>query len=150
MANPVSSTYSMRRQCFKGNPGICTVSQKITPAACTDGTSTSGYQDFTDSIPACSIVLGWKAVTRMPWTGDTTAVLMVGVSGDTNLYSNVESGSVLTAGTIASGPDDGLFTYTAAAVTARVTITGGGDFTTFVTDGTAETTVTIYYLCLAG
>lgn len=143
----VGEKYSARRNCYRGNPGICSVSQRVTVAAATDGTSTSGYMDFTTDVPACSIILGWKAVTRVGWAGDTTAVLMVGASGDTNLYSNVENGSCLAAGTIAAGPDDGLFTYTAAAVTPRVTITGGADFTSITT---GDTMVTVYYICLAG
>lgn len=115
----------------------------------TDGTGTSGYVDFdTGALPADCIVLGWKAVTTAAgaWDDDTTAVLMVGVDGDTDRFSQIENGSVAAAGTIGSVCDATGVYFNEAAATPRVTVTGASDFTAFVTAGTCESTVTIYYI----
>ena len=140
----------MRRACWDNEAAgvVKSITQVCSVADFTDGKSTSGYLDFDDAIPAGSLVLGWKAVTAAAgaWDDDTTAVLMVGKSGDTNYFSGVENGSVAAAGTIYSVCDDYETVFLAAATTPRVTVTGGSDFTAFVTAGTPESTVTVYYI----
>jgi hypothetical protein len=143
---------SLRKSCYK-NTGlpVSSISLSFKATDMTDGTSTSGYIDFASSaLPAGSIVLGWKAVTAAAgaWDDDTTATIQVGISGTVALYSSTTSGSVATAGTVGSVcATTGVF-YQAAAATPRVTITGGSDFTAFVTAKAPASTVTIYYVLL--
>ena len=119
------------------------VSQSLDHAAFTDGTSTSGYLDFTTGqIPANSLVLGWKAVISEAFTGDTTGVLTVGVSGGTSNYTGDTDLSCYTAATVGSAPAEAT-AFEASAVTPRVTVTGTSDFSS-VTAGTMV--VTIYYV----
>ena len=113
---------------------IAIESQSLVFSDFTDNTNTTGYIDITTQIPAGSIVLGWKAVTSVGFTGDTTAVIQVGVSGAVDKYSAVTSGSVVAAGTVGSTVKAGNV-FEAAAATARVTVTGGADFTS-ITAGT--------------
>ena len=118
------------------------ISQVITRAGMTDGTSTSGYIDLTDIVPAGSIVLGWKAVTTTAFTGDTTAVMTVGISGGTSNFSALTTASVFGAGTVASAAVAAT-AHCAADTTVRVTVTGTADFTS-ITQGAAR--VTVFYI----
>jgi predicted RecA/RadA family phage recombinase len=126
-------------------PVLCVASKAITIATMTDNTNTTGYIDFaTGAIPAFSFFVGWKIVTTTGFTGDTTAVAIIGISGDTDAYSETTTGSVLAAGTIGCGtPATGINRFNAAAVTPRVTITGGADFTS-ISAGAA--TAYFYYI----
>lgn len=118
----------------------------------TDGTGTSGYVDFpASSLPADCIVLGWKAVTTAAgaWDDDTTAVMTVGISGATDKFSGGGAASVAAAGTtgdVGKLATNAPLVFNDAAATPRVTVTGGSDFTKFVTAGTPSTTVSIYYI----
>lgn len=146
-----STATKIRKSCWTGSTRgiIKSISKLCKVADFTDGKSTSGYVDFpASSLPADCIVLGWKAVTTAAgaWDDDTTAVLMVGVDGDTDRFSQIENGSVAAAGTIGSVCDATGVYFNEAAATPRVTVTGASDFTAFVTAGTCESTVTIYYI----
>ncbi len=120
------------------------VSQSMDHAAFTDGTSTSGYLDFTTGqLPACSLILGWKAVISEGFAGDTTAVITVGKSGATSNYTGDTDLSCLTdATTVGSAPAEAT-AFESSATTPRVTVTGGADFSS-ITAGTMV--VTIYYV----
>lgn len=119
------------------------VSQSLDHASFTDGGSTSGYIDFTTGqLPACSLILGWKAVISEAFTGDTTGVITVGKSGATSQYTGDTDLSVYTAATVGSVGVEAT-SFEASAVTPRVTVTGSADFTS-VTAGTMV--VTIYYI----
>lgn len=117
----------------------------ITRAAMTDNTDATGRIDFpANSLPAGAIVLGWKATVTTGFTGDTTAVIQVGVSGDLDRFSALTTRSVLAAGVVASVPavaDGG--NGAAAAQTPRVTVTGGADFTNIAAGAMV---VEIYYI----
>jgi hypothetical protein len=151
-ATPVTykAQNSLRKACYKSNGlAVQSISLDIKPADMTDGTSTSGYVDFaTGALPASCIVLGWKAVTTAAWDDDTTAIIEVGISGTVDLYSSTTSGSIATTGTVGSVVKTTGVYYQTAAATPRVTITGGSDFTAFVTAATPRTTVYIYYILL--
>jgi hypothetical protein len=144
------STTTQRQACWDNEITgfVKSITQVCPVTGFTDGTGTSGYMDFTDALPVGALVLGWKAVTATAgaWDDDTTAVLMVGKSGDTNFFSGVENGSVAAAGTIYSICDDNATVFITAATTPRVTVTGSSDFTAFVTAATPSSTVTIYYI----
>ena len=121
------------------------VSQDLAIANFTDVAAT-GYIDFISPLPANAIPISWKAVTSEGFAGDTTAVVMVGIVGDTNRFSADETKSCLAAGTvgaaaIAADAVDGI----AAACTPRVTVTGGADFTSIATNAEGAMVVTLYY-----
>lgn len=107
------------------------------------GTAT-GYVDLR-ALPKNALVLGWKAVVTTGFTGDATAVIQVGVSGDLNRYSAVTDLSVLAAGTVGASVSNDANVLALTAATPRVTVTGGADFTS-ITAGAM--TVTVYYICV--
>jgi hypothetical protein len=119
------------------------VSQDLKIADFTDNTNATGYIDITDKLPAGAIVLGWKAVVGTGFSGDTTAVIEIGVSGTLDKFSVDTSQSVLTAGTVGSSSKLSANNFLGSATTVRVTVTGGADFTS-ITAG--EMVVTIYYV----
>ena len=128
-------------------PGIAKLdSQSLEIAAFTDNTDTTGYIDFTTTLPAGALVLGWKAVVSVGFAGDTTAVMQVGVAGDLDDFTADTTQSCLAAGTVGSAAQANDAAYNNAAVTPRVTVTGGADFTSIVTAAGGTMVVTIYYI----
>ena len=123
-------------------PKLKYIEQALAIADFTD-VDTTGYVDLTDSLPAGAIPLGWKAVVTAGFTGDTTAVVQVGVAGDLDRFSSVADQSVLAAGTVGAGvaadANDGI----AAAQTVRVTVTGTADFTSIAA---GAMTLRLYYI----
>lgn len=124
------------------------VSQSLAVAAFTDNANTTGFIDFTNQLPAASMVLGWKAVTSGAFDGDTTAVMEVGKSGALGDYSALLTKSVFTAPAtrICAAPQ--LTSFVETATTPRVTVTGTADFTSIVSAGHGVMVVTLYYLDL--
>lgn len=96
----------------------------------TDGGGTSGHVDLATALPAGVSVSSWQAVVATGFTGDTTAVMQVGVSGNVDRFTQVTTGSVLAAGTIGSDAAavSGDPSYVDTAATVRVTVTGASDF----------------------
>lgn len=96
----------------------------------TDNEDTTGYCDFEKALPAGAVPLGWRAKVSTGFTGDTTAVMQVGIDGDVNKYSANTAQSCLAAGTVGSlALAVDAMTGHSAAKTPRVTVTGGADFT---------------------
>ncbi len=120
------------------------VSQELDHAAFTDNLNTTGYIDITTQIPAGAIVLGWKAVCSEGFTGDTTAIVQVGIAGTLDKYSASVAGSVFAPATVGSSVKAGNV-YEPALITARVTVTGATDFT-LILAATGKMVVTIYYI----
>ena len=121
------------------------VSQSLEIGDFTDNADDTGYIDFTtDDIPAGSAVIGWKAVVSTGFTGDTTALIEVGVVGDTDAWSSNTAQSVLAAATVGSAAK-ALYAFIAAASTPRVTVTGGADFGAIAA---GVMVVTVYYIPL--
>jgi hypothetical protein len=119
------------------------VSQTIDFDDFTDNGDASGYIDFTTAdVPAGSLIVGWKAVVATGFTGDTTGVIEVGVSGDTDAWSSDAAQSVLASATVGSAPQASE-AFVGAAATPRVTVTGGSDFG-LVAAGSM--TVTVFYV----
>lgn len=126
-------------------PGIVGhVSQSLEFGDFTDNADATGFVDFDTDIPASAIVLGWEAVVSTGFTGDTTAVCEVGVSGDTDAFSADTAQSVLAAATVGSA-SLAAESYLAAATTARVTVTGAADFTSI---SAGVMVITIFYVDL--
>lgn len=119
------------------------IAQRVTFSQFTDGGGTSGTKDLNASIPAGSYVTKTLVVNITGFTGDTSATLIVGVTGgDTDRY-NTGTPSVFT--TAAQGVDMGVPSGTAwhtAAATPTALITSGSDWG-LVTAGAV--TIYIFY-----
>jgi len=102
-------------------------SQTLEIADFTDNGDATGYIDIDTDLPANAIVVGWKSVISEGFTGDTTAVMQVGIAGDLDKYSGITTVSCLAAATVgALGNTDNALATTAQ--TPRVTVTGASDF----------------------
>ena len=111
--------------------------ETVLKSAFTDGGSTSGYLDLAVPIPAGARVLDWQADVRVALSGDTSAVLQVGESGNVDRFSSLTTSSVFVTGVVGStaptvSGDPG---YCVAAVTPRLTVTSNSDFTNVNTLG---------------
>jgi hypothetical protein len=136
--------YDYTNQTLKVRPTVTELTETVTRAASTDNTDTTGFKDFAGTIPLGSIILGWRTNTTTGWTGDTSAVMQIGVAGDLDRFTADVTSSVFAAGVdgsnaLAADASDGI----AAAVTPRVTVTSAADFTN-VAAGT--TVVSIIYV----
>ena len=145
----VSADDGSRPRSFSPGLKISKISKSFSPAQMTDNTDATGFIDFSDALPAGALVLGWKVVTDVGFTGDTTAVIQIGVAGALDDLSHVTTRSVLAAGTVTAVAKTIALSIATAARTPRITVTGGTDFTIFVTAGTARARATIYYIDLA-
>ena len=111
-------------------PGLVKLaSQSLAFGDFTDGGGVDGFIDFDTAIPAGSLILGWEAVvsTAFDSAGTSTAVIEVGINGDTDAFSADTTQSVNTAATVGSG-SLAATSYRAAATTVRVTVTEDSDF----------------------
>lgn len=124
-------------------PRMNVVSKQMDYDDFTDNTNTTGYCDFTDTLPAGAIPVGWKAVVATGFTGDTTAVIQVGVDGDLDRFSEATDQSVLAAATVGGIPPSDTGDGMNAAQTPRVTVTGAADFTSI---SAGSMTVYLYYV----
>ena len=111
----------------------------------TDNEDATGYVDLSDSLPAGAIPLAWKAVVGTAFSGDTSAAMQVGVSGDLDRFSAVTDQDVSSTGTVgasALGQSD-VLDGIGGAQTIRITLTGGSDFGS-ISQG--EMDVSFFYL----
>jgi hypothetical protein len=108
----------------------------------TDGGSTAGTLDLTAKLPAGAQPMGGKVVTGTGWTGDTSAAMDVGTSGDPDAF--IDNVSVLAAATVFGKAADPSLLL--AETTVQVTVTGAADFGA-ITAGAS--TVYIFYHALA-
>jgi len=115
------------------DPAFFVLSETVAIGDFTDGTDATGYIDLSTALPEGSLVLGWQADVKTGFTGDTSAAVQVGESGNVDRFSAVTANSCLTADVVGS-PAAAVAAnhgYLAAAVTPRVTITGASDFGNF-------------------
>jgi len=128
-------------------PKLSYINKTCAVAGFTDNLNTTGYIDFTSTLPAEAIPIGWKAVVGAGFAGDTTATIQVGIDGDLDRFSADTTQSVFAAGTVGSFviPADVLKGIGAVA-TPRVTITGTADFSSIVTEGNGAMNVYLYYI----
>lgn len=123
--------------------GMHVISRRITRAQMTDGGGTSGTFVLTQGIPQGAFVLRCTLLNVTGFTGNTSAVIVVGDGSDVDRYSLASAPSVFTtANAIDLGAPSGTQIHTAAA-TVTVTITGGTDFTN-ITAGAL--TLRIFYM----
>jgi len=121
------------------------VSQSLLVAAFTDGGGTSGFIDFTGTLPAGALVLGWEANVSGAFAGDTSATINVGISGTVGKFTADAAQSAFTTGRRGSA-STAATSFQATAVSPRVTVTGAADFTSIVTNAQGAMTVTLFYL----
>lgn len=132
--------------------GVQSASKTVAVGSMTDGGSTSGYIDFaTGAMPSGAIPVASKFACSVPFSGDTSAVWKLGISGDLDRYSADTAQSCFTAITTMSLPKAATgLTGTTGATTPRLTITTAVDFTTVFTAATAAGVATLYYLVPGG
>lgn len=129
---------------FDTDPTECVLSETILFSAMTDNSNTTGYKDFATALPLGSQVLGWEADVKTGFTGDTTATVQVGVSGAVGRFSALTTSSCLAAGRVGSQvPGATSNAFVSPAIAARVTVTGGADFTSIAA---GEMDIKIRYL----
>lgn len=112
------------------DPQFNVLAETVVLADFTDNTDTTGYADLSTQLPEGAVVLGWQADVKTGFSGDTTATVQVGESGNIDRFSAKTDNSCLTADVVgtaapAVAANQG---YLAGAVTPRVTVTGGSDF----------------------
>ena len=122
--------------------GVHVLTQRVVLADFTDGGSTSGTLDLTETIPVGAFVL--RAVLRnvTGFAGDTSAVMVIGDGTDADRYNASTPSVFTTANAIDMGAPSGTQIHTAAA-TVRLTVTSNSDFGA-ISAGAA--TVCIYML----
>lgn len=130
--------------------GIRSLSQTCAVSAMTDGGSTSGYIDFTTALPIGAVPVSSQFDCTVAFSGDTSAVWKLGISGDLDRYSTTTTNSCFTAIKTSSLTKTTGLSATNAAQTPRLTITTGADFTTVFTAATATGVATLFYLNSAG
>ncbi|MBW1931468.1 MAG: hypothetical protein JRI56_00275 [Deltaproteobacteria bacterium] len=127
--------------------GIRKVSQIVNYDDFTDGGSTTGTLTMTKQIPAGSFVLGSKVTVKDGFTGDTTATLKIGKSGDDDAYSGGTTHNIVSAASnlvkaAKAGTDLGPVAE-GSAVDVVLTVTGASDFTSI---SAGRMLVEVFYL----
>lgn len=119
------------------------IEQRVTKAEFTDGGSTSGTFALTETIPIGAWVYQTILQNVTAFSGDTTAVIIVGDGSDTDRYNTGTPSVFTTANAIDLGVPSGTKIHTAAA-TVTLTITSTADFTNVSSSGAL--TIRIWYL----
>lgn len=128
--------------------GIRKVAQVVKYSDFTDdGSDANGDLILGKSVPAGSFILGAKVTVKTGFTGDTTAVLSVGItkdgndiSGNTNINVLAAARNLVTAAFIAS--DAGMIAVSSDQL-VYLQVAGGSDFSD-ITAG--EMLVEVFYL----
>ena len=113
--------------------GFRKIGQWVTYDQFTDGAGASGTLDLSKQIPAGSLVICSKVKVTTGFTGDTTAVMDVGISGDADRFSLTTHNVLAAASNLlenadpAAGGAAGLDLVT-SDTTVTLTITGASDF----------------------
>ena len=115
--------------------GIRKVGQWVKFGDFTDGGSLSGYVDLAKQIPAGSRVLFSKVTVTAGFAGDTSAVMDIGSTSDTDLFSYTTHNVLAAAANLMEHADVSGAGTTLGPVlitsdtTVRVTVTGNANFT---------------------
>ena len=119
------------------------VSEVVTRASFTDGGSTSGTRALTTDIPIGARIIGMHITALTGFTGDTSAVVIIGDGSDTDRYmTGTPSVFTTAAGGISLGIPSGI-AYHDVAKTVTVTVTSAADFTNV---SAGSMTVEYFYL----
>lgn len=122
---------------------IVSYQQTITRAEFTDGGSTAGTLDLSTTIPAGAVFLRALITDLTGFIGDTSATVIIGVTGgDTDRYmTGTPSVFTTAAAGVDLGAPSGTAWHTAAAV-PTVLITSAADFTNV---SAGQMTVTLFW-----
>lgn len=108
----------------------------------TDGGSTAGTYDLTETIPAGAIVQATSLSAITGFAGDTSAVITVGDGSDVDRYNTGTPDVFSTVAVLDAGAVSGT-AFHATAATVTVTVTTAADFTSV---SAGSVTVRIYYI----
>jgi hypothetical protein len=117
------------------------ISQRVAYTDFTDGGAAAGTKALANQIPVGAEVLKTNITNVTGFTGDTSAVVIVGDGTDTDRYNTGTPSVFTTADSIAAGVPSGTRDHTAAA-TVTVTVTSAADFTNVAA---GALTITIFY-----
>jgi hypothetical protein len=113
--------------------GFRKVGQWVDYSDFTDGGGAAGTLNLSKQIPAGSFVIGSKVRVTTGFTGDTTAVMDVGISGDADRFSLTTHNILAAASNLLENADPaasgaaGLDLVT-SDTTVVLTVTGASDF----------------------
>jgi len=110
---------------FDTNAETQVLTESIAFGDFTDNANATGYIDFGSTIPEGSIVQAVQINVTTGFTGDTTAVADVGISGTLEKFAS--DLNVVAADVVGEVPAVAT-AYVSSAATPRVTVTGGSDF----------------------
>lgn len=122
-----------------GNVGVIT--ETVARAAFTDGGSTSGTYALKTQLPIGAYVDRCFLVDVTGFTGDTSAVIIVGDGTDTDRYNTGTPSVFTTVAALDLGAVSGTAIHTTAK-TVTITITSASDFTAVVA---GSLTIRLYY-----
>ncbi len=122
-----------------GNVGVIT--ETVARAAFTDGGSTSGTYALKTQLPIGAYVERCFLVDVTGFTGDTSAVIIVGDGTDTDRYNTGTPSVFTTVAALDLGAVSGTAIHTTAK-TVTITITSASDFTAVVA---GSLTIRLYY-----
>lgn len=118
------------------------IRQTFTVADFTDGGAAAGTLALDETIPVGAWVLRTVLRNVTGFTGDTSAVIVVGDGTDADRYNTGTPSVFTTANAIDLGAPSGVQIHTAAA-TPTVTVTSGSDFGAVAA---GQATISIYFL----
>lgn len=117
------------------------ISETVTRSQFTDGGSTSGTKALATQIPAGALVVRAYLQNVIGFTGNTSAVIIVGDGSDTDRYNTGTPNVFATAAAIDLGAPSGTAVHVTAA-TVTLTITSATDFTNV---SAGQLTIRIFY-----
>lgn len=114
----------------------------------TDGGAAAGTLDIVPTLPAGAFVNGSAVSDVVGFAADTSAVLIIGTSGDTDQFNtgtfNVFATAAIPAAVTTQNAPSGNRGMTAAS-TVRLTVTSATDFTLVKSNGLGRATIRIWY-----
>lgn len=135
MDNNLASDY----RCIQG-----VISQRVSIADFTDGGAAVGTLNLDNAIPIGAIVDPISVMDVTGFAGDTSAVLLVGETDDTDRYMTGTPSVFATATAINAGVPSGI-RHHVAAETVLLTLTSAVDITAVITNGAGRLTVSVPY-----
>jgi len=122
--------------------GLHCITETVARSQFTDGGSTAGTYALAEKIPQGAWVLQTVLENVTGFTGDTSAVLIVGDGTDTDRYNTGTPSVFTTVTALDMGVPSGTKIHTAEK-TVTLTVTSGADFTNVAA---GQLTIRIYYL----
>lgn len=140
----MASPYNINSILARSPEGLCfgKVAQWVEYGDFTDGGAAVGTLTMKQTIPAGSFVIGTKVTVTEAFTGDTSAVMLVGKSSGEDEFSDGTSINIYTVG-IKGDEAENVLEFIAAAQSVYLHVTSATDFT-LVTAG--RMLVEVFYL----